>query len=411
MFLRFSPRQMQVMTWWLAPETKDRYDAVICDGSVRSGKTLAMSISFLLWAMTTYDQKDLAICGKTAAGVRRNVIIPLLRAMSSVMECREQVSRGVLLVSWQGRQNRFHLFGGKDEGSAAYIQGMTLAGVLLDEAALMPRSFVEQALARCSVEGSRFWFNCNPEGPGHWFYQEWICRAEQRRALRLHFTMADNPSLSTAMRQRYERMYTGVFHRRYILGEWCASQGLVYPMFDPQRHLLPEENRRYVRYWISCDYGTANPMSMGLWGQWEGKYIRIAEYYYDSRAPENGGRQQTDEEYYEKLEQLAGGRLVERVIVDPSAASFIQCIRRHGRFSVAKAVNEVVDGIRRVAGALGKGNLLFQRCCKDTVREFGQYVWDETAPGDRPRKEHDHAMDDIRYFVSTVMDRPGGVRF
>ena len=116
-----------------------------------------------------------------------------------------------------GRENQFYLFGGRDESSAALIQGITFAGVLLDEAALMPRSFVDQACARCSVAGSRLWFNCNPAGPNHWFYKTWIVEAEKRNCLRLHFTMEDNPSLTPAIRERYQRMYTGVFFQRYIL--------------------------------------------------------------------------------------------------------------------------------------------------------------------------------------------------
>ena len=118
-----------------------------------------------------------------------------------------------------------------------------MAGVLLDEAALMPRSFVEQAIARCSVEGSRLWFNCNPEHPGHWLYREWILGAKEKNALVLHFRMEDNPYLSPGMLERYRRLYTGPFYRRYVLGEWTAASGAVYPFFAPGEHIvqkLPE---------------------------------------------------------------------------------------------------------------------------------------------------------------------------
>lgn len=120
---------------------------------------------------------------------------------------------------------------------------MTLAGVLFDEVALMPRSFVEQALARCSVEGATFWFSCNPEHPEHWFYKEWIQKAEERRALYLHFTMQDNPALSPQVIRRYERMYTGRFYERFVLGEWTAPEGQIYDMFSAERHVAPAGNR------------------------------------------------------------------------------------------------------------------------------------------------------------------------
>ena len=168
-------------------------------------------------------------------------------------------------------------------------------GVLFDEVALMPRSFVEQALARCSVSGSRFWFNCNPESPNHWFYKEWVCKAKEKGALRLHFTMGDNPGLEQSIRKRYETLYTGVFHRRYVLGQWCVAEGLVYD-FQPEKYVtdrLPEGGR----YFISVDYGTQNPFSAGLWCVSRGKAYRLREFYHNGR--EKGAM--TDEEYYEAL--------------------------------------------------------------------------------------------------------------
>ena len=185
--LRFSPKQKQVLTWWC----HDRiHDAIICDGAVRSGKTLSMGLSFFFWASRCFQNQQFALCGKTIGALRRNVLqdlLPRLRDMG--FRCQERRSENALLVQFGGRENRFLLFGGRDESSAALIQGSTFAGVLMDEVALMPRSFVEQACARCSVTGSKLWFNCNPDGPQHWFYREWILRARERRAVYLHFTM------------------------------------------------------------------------------------------------------------------------------------------------------------------------------------------------------------------------------
>lgn len=407
-FTAFSEKQMKALCWWMPESPLRNYDAIICDGAVRSGKTLCMSVSFVAWAFSAFSDCSFAMCGKTIASLRRNVvtvILPLLREIG--FDCCEKYSQNLIEISCGGAKNRFYLFGGKDEGSAALIQGMTLAGVLLDEVTLMPRSFVEQALARCSVDGSKFWFNCNPEHPMHWFHEEWIKNHGEKNCLYLHFTMKDNPSLAPSIIRRYERMYSGAFYERFVLGRWVAAQGCVYPMFSAQKHIVtPPE--RFDRYYISCDYGTVNPSSFGLWGENGGKWYRIREYYFDSRAE---GRQKTDSEHYDALCELAGDLPIEAVIIDPSAASFSECIRRGGRFRVTAAKNDVIDGIRRVSDCLKEGKILFSPDCKATVREFGLYRWEENSAKDSVIKENDHAMDDIRYFVSTVVCRSDDSEF
>ncbi|MBQ1518267.1 MAG: PBSX family phage terminase large subunit [Ruminococcus sp.] len=391
------------MNWWGDPKYSG-YDAVICDGAVRSGKTLSMSLGFVLWASASFDGGAFAICGKTVTSLRRNVTTPLLPMLRDYgFTCIEKVSRSYIDLTFLGHTNRFYLFGGRDEGSAALIQGMTLSGVFLDEAALMPRSFVEQALARCSVSGSKMWFNCNPDNPAHWFYTEWIKKAEEKHALYIHFTMDDNPSLSDALKQRYRRLYSGAFYDRFVLGKWTASQGVVYPMFSEKKHVYSGdvECERFV---ISCDYGTVNPSSFGLWGLSGGVWYRLSEYYYASKRE---GVSRTDEEHYTALERLAGGREISRVIVDPSAASFIECIRRHRRFRVVKADNDVITGIRNVSTALSENRLRFHESCRDIIREFHLYSWNEKTGTDAPIKENDHAMDDMRYFVADMLKNDG----
>ena len=404
---KLSAKQKLTMNWWGDPKYSG-YDAVICDGAVRSGKTLSMSLGFVLWASASFDGGAFAICGKTVTSLRRNVITPLLPMLRDYgFTCIEKVSRSYIDLTFLGHTNRFYLFGGRDEGSAALIQGMTLSGVFLDEAALMPRSFVEQALARCSVSGSKMWFNCNPDNPAHWFYTEWIKKAEEKHALYIHFTMDDNPSLSDALKQRYKRLYSGAFYDRFVLGKWTASQGVVYPMFSEKKHVYSGdvECERFV---ISCDYGTVNPSSFGLWGLSGGVWYRLSEYYYSSKRE---GVSRTDEEHYAALERLAGGREISRVIVDPSAASFIECIRRHGRFRVVKADNDVITGIRNVSSALSENRLRFHESCKDIIREFHLYSWNEKTGTDAPIKENDHAMDDMRYFVADMLKNDGDSGF
>jgi len=400
---RFSPRQLQVLCWWCDRSPwKDR-SAVICDGAVRSGKTLCTGISFVCWAFYRFNGASFAICGKTIRSVRRNLVVEMLPVLRELgFACDWKPSENLLEIRTRGRANRFYLFGGKDEGSSGLIQGMTLAGVLLDEVVLMPRSFVEQALARCSVEGAKFWFSCNPESPDHWFYREWIRQAESKNALYLHFTMEDNPSLSPVTRARYARMFTGAFYQRFVLGRWVRPQGLVYPFMEELFVDVPEGGWESVA--VSCDYGTVNPCSIGLWGLQKGVWYRFDEYYHDARKT---GERRTDEEHLQALLEKLGGCRPCAVVVDPSAASFIALLQRE-KLPVLPAVNDVVDGIRRTAGALKTGRIKICRCCVDAVREFGLYRWKENAGQDAPVKEFDHAMDDIRYFVSTWLEQGGG---
>lgn len=407
-FVPFSKKQLAVLTWWCDNSPAKDRNGIICDGAIRSGKTLCMSISFVSWAFYRFSDTSFAVCGKTIASLRRNVVTPLIPSLISLgFNCDYKMSRNCIEIEKGGRVNRFYLFGGRDESSASLIQGMTLGGVLLDEVALMPRSFVEQALARCSLDNARFWFNCNPEHPFHWFYTEWIKKKEQKNMLYLHFTMDDNPSLSQAVKRRYKSLYSGAFYERFIEGKWVAADGLVYPMFRGDRH-IKKSSGAFSEYYLSCDYGTVNPFSLGLWGKSSGKWYRIDEYYHSAR---DTGVQLTDEEYYEQLLKLAGSRKIEALVIDPSAASFIQTVKRHGDYKVIKADNDVIKGINLVCQALKNEEILFYPCCADTIREFSVYRWDNGIKRDAPKKENDHAMDDIRYFVSTVLNgkKSGGI--
>lgn len=400
MFKTFSEKQLKVLSWWCKGSPYSNMNAVICDGAVRSGKTVCMSISFVLWSFYCFNNASFAVCSKTIRSAKRNVVTPLISIMRELgFEVRERYSENFVEFFTKSRRNRFYIFGGKDESSASLIQGMTLSGLLLDEVALMPRSFVEQALARCSVEGAKYWFNCNPEYPQHWFRQEWILKRKQKKALYIHFRMEDNPSLSEEILERYKSLYSGPFYRRFVEGEWIAAAGLVYPFMDDKAFCdIPKGKAE--RYVISCDYGTVNPSSFGLWGLVDGVWYRVDEYYYNSRIQ---GLQRTDEEHYSGLCELAGERDIEKVIIDPSAASFIQTVRRHGRFTVQSADNRVIDGIRSVSTALRNGSVKICSNCTDSIREFGLYRWDDSGAKDCPIKENDHAMDDIRYFVTAVV--------
>ncbi|MFC3802699.1 PBSX family phage terminase large subunit [Cohnella sp. GCM10012308] len=408
----FSEKQIKILTWWMPESSHHDKDGIICDGSVRAGKTVAMSLSYVFWAMQSFNGEQFGMAGKTIGALRRNVIGPLKRMLASRgYSVHDNLTDNVMTISRGLVVNYFFLFGGKDERSQDLIQGITLAGMFFDEVALMPQSFVNQAVARCSVDGRKYWFNCNPAGPFHWFKVEWLDQAVAKNVLHLHFTMDDNLSLSEKIKEGYRRLFTGVFYRRYILGLWVLAEGVIYDMFDKDKHVVPAEERPYTQYYISCDYGTQNPTTFGLWGQSKGVWYKVKEYHYDGRAR---GRQKTDEEYCDELIAFAGKLPIEGVIIDPSAASFIAAVKKRGGLRVIKADNDVVDGIRDVASALVEGLIKYNAGCVETFREFSSYSWDPKAQQrgeDKPLKEHDHQMDADRYFVRRVVKRKGGVYF
>lgn len=382
-----------------------KYTALICDGAVRSGKTSIMSLSFFLWAMGNFNGCAFAFCGKSVGSVERNIITPLLSVMyiGQHFDVKYNRSDHTIIARRGTIENRFYCFGGKDESSYTLIQGVTLAGVMLDEAVLMPRSFVEQALARCSVSGAKLWFNCNPENPRHWFRQEWLLKCDEKNALHLHFEMDDNPSLSEETKNRYKTMYSGIFYQRYILGQWVMSEGVIYDMFSQTENTFrPGEEPAYMKSvsnrTIAIDYGTTNPMRF-LDVYDDGNIIRVVrEYSWDSRKEH---RQKTDTEYADDLVNFIGDEQA-TIIVDPSAASFIAELRSRGLY-VIPADNDVLDGIRKTASLIQQRKIQISTACEETMDEMGVYSWDDKAAQigkEQPIKQNDHSMDALRYYVN-----------
>lgn len=398
-FKALSPKQKEVFRWCHGKK-KDRYDALICDGAVRSGKTICMVASFVIWAMRYFDNQCFAICGKTVTSAERNIVNELLKMedITSLFCVEYKRLTNCLTITNGKKTNLFYVFGGRDESSAALIQGMTLAGVLLDEVVLMPRSFVEQAIARCSVAGSKFWFSCNPAAPSHWFKTEWIDKKEDKKALHLHFGLTDNPSLSDDIIARYKHLYSGIFYQRFIQGLWVAADGLVYDV--SVEDVITSDIPQIGRYFVSIDYGTQNPFSAGLWCLDGLECYRLKEYYYSGKT---SNKQLTDEEYYQAILDLTDGYNIEKIVIDPSAASMIACIKKHGKFAVKKAKNDVIDGIRTTSAFLKSGRIKISPECKDWIRELGQYRWDDKKNTDTVIKENDHAMDDTRYMCYTIL--------
>ena len=404
-FQPFSKKQKMILSWWTGDSPVKDKSGIIADGAIRSGKTLCMSLSFTLWAMQTYDGQNFGMAGKTIASFRRNVLRSLVLMLKSrgytVIDHRAD---NLVTVSKGGKENYFYIFGGKDESSQDLIQGITLAGLFLDEVALMPESFVSQATGRCSVEGSKFWFNCNPGGPLHWFKTGWIDKKKEKDLLYLHFTMVDNLSLSQDIVKRYQQMYTGVFYRRYILGLWCMAEGVIYDMFDRKKHVKQfPAGQKPIKSYVSCDYGTQNATCFLLWQQAPGGvWYCTREYYYSGRDQK---RQKTDRKFADDYLTWIGKDRPAAFILDPAAASFAAELRERG-VPVQRAINDVSDGIRVTAAEMEAGNYYICPDCKNLISEIQQYAWDPKAAKrgeDQPIKVRDHACDAMRYFVYTVL--------
>ena len=428
-FVPFSRKQLQLLTWWTKESPVSHFDIVIADGSIRSGKTISMALSFTLWAMSSFNGQNFAICGKTIHSARRNVIQPLKQMLTSRgYEIRDVRNENLLIISHKenGKEivNYFYIFGGKDEGSQDLIQGITLAGIFCDEVALMPESFVNQATGRCSITGSKMWFSCNPSNPNHYFKKQWIDKAVEKRILYLHFTMEDNPSLSAEIKKRYEKMYAGVFRKRFILGLWVTADGLIYSMFDPEKH-VEEYNADYDRLFVAGDFGIYNATTFGLYGfsKRHKKYHLIKSYYHSGREAESqltqadldSGQtfssvlQKTTKEYANDLVDMIRGISIEYIILDPSASAMIVELQKHPyiirkQIPIIPARNDVTLGISFHAELLTEGRFTIDPSNTHDIDEYFSYSWDSKAGErgvDQVLKENDHCMDRNRYACLT----------
>ena len=410
----FSPKQIKILSYWTSGSAFEDCNGIIADGAIRSGKTMSMSLAFVMWAMTKFTDRNFAICGKTISSCRRNVIKDLKRMLRTRgYKVIDKRSINCLTITGVNGSNDFYIFGGTDERSQDLIQGVTLAGLLLDEVALMPESFVLQATGRCSVEGRKMWFNCNPAGSAmHWFKQTWINRFREKELLYLHFTMDDNPSLSEKMKAQYRSMYVGSFYRRYIEGKWVSAEGVIYDMWDAAQNIYTEDDypENYMlsgtRY-IGVDYGTTNPMVLLDCVDTGSELLIKNEYYYNCKLTPTKA-QKTDAQYANDFEEFVGHDHSVTVIIDPSADSF-KCELRNRGYRLKDADNTVNDGIRIMSTMIQKRRLkVLKDKTPNFLHEIDAYIWDEKAAEhgeERPVKENDHAMDACRYLCKTLITR------
>lgn len=397
--MSFSSQQMKILVF---PYSK--YDALICDGAIRSGKTSIMSVAFVDWAMRNFNTCNFAICGKTVGSAVKNVVVPFISLHNSKQKYSMKFNRADnrLTVTQNGKTNFFYIYGGKDESSYMLIQGITLAGVLLDEVVLMTQSFVQQALARCSVSGSKFWFSCNPGNPKHWFHEEWVSKAKEKNALYVHFELRDNPSLTEQIIERYENMYTGVFYERYIRGRWVAAEGVIYRQFadSPDRYQIDVAPYCPI-VTIGVDFGgngSANTFNCTGFANGMRDVIALDEYY----RKEIISPTQLENDFVEFVQKCRDKYTICDVYCDSAEQTLIRGLKT----AAAKAglpvqihnarKGEIIDRIRFFNRLIGSDRFKIMRSCTHTIDALSSAVWD---------KKHiteDVRLDDGSYNVDSL---------
>ncbi|MCL4473551.1 MAG: PBSX family phage terminase large subunit [Actinobacteria bacterium] len=408
-FRPFSAQQKRLLTWWMPQSPYRDYDMVIADGSVRSGKTIAMIDGFLTWVLSTFENEDFILAGRSVGALKRNVLNPMFKILRAKGIAYHYVRSGPDTRIEIGT-NTFYCFGANNEASQDVLQGLTAAGGLGDEVALFPWSFIEQMIARCSVDGSKLWFNCNPEGPNHKVKTDLIDQAEEKRILHLHFVLDDNLTLSEKIKSRYKRLFSGLWYKRYILGLWVLAEGVIYDMFDasPGSKHVTSDLPKIREWYMGIDYGTAGSAFVALLlGIGEDNRLYFArEWRWDSVKKQ---RRLSDLQYSKRLktwltslESQLGKVEPRRIYVDPSAASFIVQLYDDGWEGVTKANNDVVPGIRFFGNLISADRWRIHELCSGTITEMQEYVWDPKAQDrgeDKPLKQKDHGPDAGRYGV------------
>lgn len=423
-FKPFSRKQAQVLTWWTDGSAVKDYDGIIADGSIRSGKTLSMSLSFILWAMHTFNGQNFGMSGKTIGSFRRNVLAslkPMIKARGYAI--KDNRADNLVVISKGDVENYFYIFGGKDERSQDLIQGITLAGMLFDEVALMPQSFVNQATARCSVEGAKFWFNCNPENPQHFFYTEWIKQYKAKNLLYLHFTMDDNLSLSEKVKQRYKGMYTGVFYKRFILGRWVVADGLCFEQFanEPDRWQKAEAEKDINFISIGVDFGGTNSKTTFVATAIHGNFERIGvikDYKLD-------GAKGTIDANRLNAEFVRFVRELQKEYKAPIKYAFCDCAETYLIAGIKNAVKAaglglavgdsekgtIIDRIVCVNTLLNMDRVYILRSCGQVINALRSALWDAKAAEKGIDKRRDDFTTDVdtcdafEYSISRFISR------
>lgn len=418
LFKPFSPKQLQLMYWWAEGSPYRDRDMVIADGAIRSGKTVAMICGFFLWSLSSFPEGETFIlAGKTVGALKRNVIKLALEILTAWGLPYHYVSSGDEARIEVGA-NTYYLYDAHNERSQDRLQGLTAAGALADEVALFPQNFIEQMIGRCSVVGAKLWLNCNPESPAHYVKTELIDKAAEKGIYHLHFLMDDNLALSPKTRSMYTRMYAGVFYRRFILGEWAMTDGLVYQLFaDDPRQFTVRELPQIHHAVVGVDFGgTKSAHSFTLTGFTPGyqQVVALDEFYHDNTKDGVMSPAQVEAAFVDFVRRAKQRYRVYEVYCDSAEQTMIQglriaAVREHLGVEVKNAIKGPInDRIAFFSSMMAQGRFKICDCCKATIKALREAVYD---PKEKVRDvrlddgtSNIDSLDSLEYSVEAVMN-------
>lgn len=360
----------------------------------RSGKTYLDYFLIPKRIRATKNKGLIVLLGNTRGTLERNILDPMRNIYGNNLVGNISNDNTVKLFG-----KKVYALGADKKNAVTKIQGSGIEYAYGDEITTWAEEVFQMLKSRLDKPNSVFDGTCNPDNPKHWFKEFLDSDADLYHQ---HYTIDDNPFLDPYFVEQLKKEYSGsVYYQRYILGQWARAEGLVYDMFLEDKNLAKTENRAYTQYYVAIDYGTQNATVFGLFGLCNGKWYMIKEFYHSGR---DDGRQKTDSQYANDLQDFIKGIQVIQVIIDPSAASFKAELRQRG-IATRDANNDVLNGIRYTGSLLAQERLYINDCCKHAIDEFYTYSWDDKASlngDDKPLKEADHVMDCIRYFSYTI---------
>ncbi|WP_237535787.1 phage terminase large subunit [Streptomyces sp. SID3343] len=388
----------------------------LAEGSIRSGKTVTSLLRWLIYVSTAPRGGQLVVIGRTRDSLNRNVFGPLMDPdLFGPLAKLTTYTNGAATATILGRT--VHVLGASDAKAEKILRGMTCAGAYVDEVTVIAEDFFQQLLGRCSVDGAQIFCTTNPDSPAHWLRRRFLDRIRELADWRVwKFDLDDNPSLSTAIKERYRRQFTGLWYRRFILGEWVAAEGAVYDMWDPSVHVVPWASLPPMERMIGLgvDHGTTNPSAALLLGVAQGRLWLVDEWRHDPAHAQtrltNGQLSESLRSWLDEPRTPHGHMRPEWVAVDPAAAAF-RLQLHHDGLTNSTADNDVARGIALTATLLGDRRLVVSDRCGGFIGEAPGYSWDPKATDDghdRPIKVADHSLDGGRYVLATteVLWRP-----
>lgn len=408
-FKPFSEQQRRLIHWWRPVAVTSVNNYVIADGSIRSGKTIAMIIGFLTWSQEMFKGESFILAGKTMGALKKNVIRPMIQMLEAWGWSYDYVRSGTDARIEIGA-NTYYLYGANTEASQDALQGLTAAGAYADEAALFPKSFIDQMVARCSVDGWKVWMNCNPAGPHHYICEEYLCDEELKRkkVYHLHFTMDDNLSISLKRKEEYKNAWPhgSVFYKRFILGLWVAADGLIYQQFadNVKDYLIDEDylkNHKIIYATIGVDFGgTKSAHSFTLTGFTEGykQVIVLDEYYCKKRI----NPEQLDSDFIDFVRRALTKYKVYEAYCDSAEQTLIAgleaaCVRAHIAVEIKNAIKGPINN--RIAfynSLIAQKRWKIMKHCTHIVEAFEQAVYDDK------KKNEDVRLDDGLMNVDSI---------